>query len=258
MTSTSVFECWAPAGSPWSPWAKPVLFAHGRTEAIESAAVPPLDPAAKAWVHSFGGHAALIADLPGATSLVAGLQLAAAVGMRPVPLYNTCPGPAAVVEVESLVRLLFGQVGRLASLRLPDTAPPVFLLDSNRRAPGKRPSPGEFDNRWVVFPQDFPSAKVVREHGLLNAVVWQPQSGAPAEDLAHVLLRWQEAGITIWTKGADPATAPEPIAVRRPAWYRSVWHHLAVATGLRRSSSGGFGALVPHPSSGRGPRGSFG
>ena len=40
-------------------------------------------------------------------------------------------------------------------------APPAFLLDSDRmKAPA--PDPGRFDNRWLVFPQDFPSAAFLR------------------------------------------------------------------------------------------------
>ena len=28
MTREELFDAWAPAGGPWSDWAKPVLFAH--------------------------------------------------------------------------------------------------------------------------------------------------------------------------------------------------------------------------------------
>jgi hypothetical protein len=98
---------------------------------------------------------------------------------------------------------------------------------------------------------------VLREHRLHDVVVWQQNTGAPAEDLAHVLLL---AGCRHHPPGpsADPAASPEPIAVRRPPGYRSVWQHLAVATGLRHRSSGGGGALVPHPSAGGGYRGGIG
>ena len=59
--------------------------------------------------------------------------------------------------------------------------------------PAVPPGPGTFDNRWVVFPQDFPSAAFLRSRGVAEVLLIQ--AGAqPQEDLAHVLLRWQQGG----------------------------------------------------------------
>ena len=79
-------------------------------------------------------------------------------------------------------------------------APPAFLLDSRRFPRGKAASPGQFDNRWMVFPQDFPSGKLLLSRGLRRAVV--VREGPLMDDLAHVLRRWQEAGVRIEEKVA--------------------------------------------------------
>jgi hypothetical protein len=63
----------------------------------------------------------------------------------------------------------------------------------------------------------------------------------PQEDLAHVLLRWQEEGITIASKSARFGDAPVPINVNRPNRFRVIWYRALAALGLRRSDTGGFG-----------------
>ena len=56
------------------------------------------------------------------------------------------------------------------------------------------PSPGKFDNRWVVFPQDFPSATFLRSRGVADVLLIHSGKSVQ-EDLAHVLLRWQQGGL---------------------------------------------------------------
>src|SRR4051794_4793341 len=108
MTRDELFDAWAPAGGPWSDWAKPVLFAHWPR---------PLPPAPEpvaadlSWVPAPAERVALVIDLPGAASVHVGLELAAR-GYRPVALFNACPPPAegepgvAVVPVEPILAAL--------------------------------------------------------------------------------------------------------------------------------------------------------
>jgi hypothetical protein len=112
-----------------------------------------------------------------------------------------------------------------------------------------KPSPGKFDNRWLTFPQDFPSANLLIARGISTVIVIQPKTGQPAEDLAHVLRRWQDAGISIQT-AASESTAAEPIEVKRPARFRRLWYGVLALMGLMSNSAGGFGGVIPHPSSG--------
>jgi hypothetical protein len=49
------------------------------------------------------------------------------------------------------------------------------------------------------------------------------------------------------------------VTVAKPKRFRSIWYRLLAIAGLRRNSAGGFGSVVPQPSSsgGGGYRGGF-
>jgi hypothetical protein len=251
MSLQQLYETWAPADAVWSRWAKPVLFASPGLPALPDASAPPPPLAAepsgpRGWRAGarLDPQAAYVVDLPGAASVEAGLALARA-GYRPVPLYNTTRHPAAVVEVDAILSRLAAGADELAALGIPPEAPPAFLLDARRLAPAASAAPGRFDNRWVVFPQDFPSASFLRSRGIQRVVVVQEGEGEPALDLAHVLLRYRQAGLEIDRQPPDLTAAPQPIEVRRPSLFRSVFYRALTLSGLRRNSAGGFGAVIP-------------
>jgi hypothetical protein len=260
MTPAELFDLWAPQAAVWSKWAKPVLFAElGAVTTVDvyAEALPSLNLATQA-------SSALIVDLPGALSVKAGLALLHA-GFRPVPLFNGNRGPAAlnlaataIVDTEPVVAWLAGAALILQQQPLPLAAPPAFLLDSGRR-PAVAPAPGRFDNRWIVFPQDFPSANFLKSQGIDQVVLLQESNQPqPQEDLAHVLRRWQEAGIGLFISSVNRtlegsfAGELRSLSVERPSRFRSLWYSALARAGLRRNSAGGFGSVVPHPSSGAG------
>ena len=74
----------------------------------------------------------------------------------------------------------------------------------------------------------------------------------PQEDLAHILLRWQEAGIAVESKSARFGEVPVPIRVTRPYRFRAAWYRALAVLGLRRNDAGGFGGYPPPSSSGAG------
>ena len=253
MNERMVFQQWAPPASPWSAWAKPVLFTQLQLPFGTRASSPVTLPADwQGWVSALpAGRTALVLELPGALSVRAGLQLVAQ-GFRPVPLFNTSYGERAAVPVREIVEQLRRGAEVLARAALPAAAPPSFLLDADR-CPHRYPAlPGHYDNRWLVFPQDFPSSRVLRTQGIEAIVVWQTQTAPPAEDLAHVLRRWQDDGLAIFRKVGFDATAPEVLRVDRPARYRGLFQRFAALLGLRRNSAGGFGSLIPEASQHRG------
>jgi hypothetical protein len=176
-----------------------------------------------------------------------------------VPLFNAAPGPVhhsatgtrvAVVDVWPILHALQRFAPALAALELPPDAPPAFLLDANRRTGGELAVPGRFDNRSVSFPADFPSATFLQAHGIRTAILVQAAAAPPQPDLAHTLRRWQDAGITLLSLAADAPAAPTPLHVARPSWFGWLWYQLRTVAGLRRSPFGGFGGMVPQPSSG--------
>jgi hypothetical protein len=249
MERLQLFETWAPPDSVWSRWAKPALFA----EMPLTGPVPEHGEWSKLDVQN-DAHTVVVIDLPGAESIKSGLALASD-GYRPVPLFNAAYHPNGIVEVETIARWLRSGAEKLGRMTLPPEAPPAFLLDSQRLSEQRRPTPGQFDNRWVVLPQDFPSANFLRSQGLNRVLLFQPAAGLhPQSDLAHVLLRWQEAKIELFSWSPQTEARVEPLHVHAPSRFRSLWHAALAVAGLRRNSAGGFGSIVPMPSQSSGGR----
>src|SRR5205807_202382 len=110
-------------------------------------------------------------------------------------------------------------------------APPAFLLDSRRQSVPRSLRPGMLDNRWRVFPEDFPAAELLKQRGVPR-VLWVGH-GKPQDDLARVLRVWQEAGIALAAK--DPALAgpPRQLIIPPIPWWRRWWNRLLTRLGLQ-------------------------
>ncbi len=245
MNRQEVFEVWAPSSAVWSRWAKPVAFAHMDDPDMDGQILDWKWVKAN-WAPTPEERTAVILDLAEGSSLSVGMALAVR-GFRPVPLYNGCPGTFAVIDMRPILRGLEAYTDDLMRMNIRPDAPPVFLLDSGRMPTRKAPPPGRFDNRWVVLPQDFPSATFLKSHGIQRVLIVNDNRIDPADDLAHVLVRWQEAGITIMAKSLANDAKPQPLNVHRPSHYRMWWYRFLAMTGLRRNAAGGFGAMVPYP-----------
>ena len=260
MKREEVFLAWAPKDSVWSPWVLPVPFAQ--MNCLDFA--PALEVKADSFPWILQGDKeefAYILDLPGEQAIRYGLTMAG-LGLRPVPVIDGSPGagefyfsrepqasttpawhPNVAVDMTELLRALCEGASVLPGISIAPNALPAFLLDS-RRMSGQRVLSNEiYDNRWQVFPQDFPSAKFLLEHGVRRVMLVQEHKGQPQEDLAHVLLRWQEGGIAIETVGISDGSSREEIRVTKPSWFRRIWYRALAVLKLRRSWSGGFGGF---------------
>jgi hypothetical protein len=259
MNKEEIFSIWAPENSIWSRWAKPVLFAH-LDSALSHIQVTSA-PGDVSWSPPPDERAAIVLDLPAADGVLTGLALAGR-GYRPVPLYNALPLPfgesllspatcsrVAAVDVLPIISTLRTGAKLLAQSTLPFDAPPAFLLDANRRGTRKM-IPDEFDNRSISFTTDFPSANFLASQSIERVLLVQKQVLEPQPDLAHTLRRWRDGGFTLERLRLDPLSPREPFEVPRPAWYGAMFQRALSAMGLRRSSSGGFGAWVPDSSAG--------
>ena len=242
MTKEELFDTWAPEAVEWSAWAKPVLFAQWPDTVTPPVSEPPRTESDYLWLPQASGRSVVVVDLPAVESVHTGVAFARR-GYRPVPLFNTSHGPSPVLEIAPLVLALAKGAHHLKAVTLPPNAPPAFLIDANRMSPPVPPSPGKFDNRWVVFPQDFPSAAFLRAHGVADVLLIHSGRNVQ-EDLAHVLLRWQEGGLRILS--ASPTDiSPREMTVTRPSWFRRAWYRALTASRLRRNNAGGFGAIIP-------------
>lgn len=236
-----LFELWTPPTARYAPWAKPVLFAQMDTGLAPDTHVPDLP--AQPWTDFLEGRTTVVLDLPGEASVYHALALLEH-GLQPVPLFNGSTGPGACIEVDSIMTAL-RRGATILQRSIPADAPPVFMLDSRRTA--VKPPPDSFDNRWVVFPQDFPSGRFLRAHGLERALVVHQESRRPADDLNQVLAAWKKEGIGIYGVEALDRT-PVPLAVSRPWPLRPFAALALLGMGLRYNSAGGFGGKVPVPS----------
>jgi hypothetical protein len=247
MNPNELYKLWAPEASIWSNWAKPILFTEAPLGDFHLA--PDWRSFQIGWAPAGDAGTGIILDLPGADGVWMGLALAAR-GFRPVPLYDGAPGFNALIEVGPIIGALQKAAPDLSQMPLAPDAPPVFLLDSRRGDSDTLVSPGKFDNRWAIFPQDFPSANFLLSRGIRAIVLGQQTTAQPRPDLAHTLLRWQEAGIRILACAVLNPEAPEPLQITRPGRFRKLWYRALVLAGLRRNSTGGFGGVVPEPSHG--------
>jgi hypothetical protein len=249
MTDQDCFTIWAPEDALWTEWAKPVAFV-GALMPSPNEQPPELPPLTfpglpEAWTQS-----AIVVDLPGEDAVKMGLALADR-GFRPVPLFNGTVGPSAVIDVEQITRMLGAGAGVLSRITLEPDAHPAFLIDSRRGEQLGAGEPGRYDNRWVVLPQDFPSATFLSSKAVREVIVIQTGSLTPATDLAHVLYRWQQAGIRMRFIDIAAGQVQDDARVSRPSSFRRAWYVAVALLGLRRSNAGGFGSTVPQQTAGR-------
>jgi len=236
------FAVWAPETSFWSQWAKPVLFAS-----VPMLSTDPVSPAALETVVGLPqpwDQSAVLVDLPGELAVRFGLALAV-YGFRPVPLFNGTAGPNPVVPVDGIQHALGGGVEVLRRTTIAPDARPVFLVDADRGRPIGAEEPGRYDNRWVVLPQDFPSATLLLSHGIKDVTLVRQRSLIPDQDLTHVLLRWKQGGVRLRAIGLETGEVNEDLSLAVPSGFRSLWYGAIALMGLRRNNAGGFGSLVP-------------
>lgn len=248
-----IYAAWAPAESPWSPWVKTAVFAHipDEMELLR----PPASPVSGDAIVAGGEPRALVVDLPGPQSVATGLALAAR-GYRPVPLFNSCPPTsederqmsAAAVDARAILEALVTGAAEFGPRSLPVEAPPVFLVDSRRDAPGVVIAPRVFDNRAVVFAADFPSAQFLRSRGILRARVIHDPDTPVGNDLRHALSHWVTDGIAIEVMTPDGASLD--VAWPRAGFFGELAERWRALFTLQRGARGGFGRLVPEASGG--------
>lgn len=267
MKPEEIYQIWAPKDSAWTPWAIPVPFAQMVCLNAELPNdVPLLERLANGFDHA--PDLALVVDLPGGEAIRFGLALALR-GFRPVPVLDGSPGPnfistggdlfteeaplssssAPAVDMRSILRGLRTGAALLRTLTISPNASPAFLLDANRMAGNQPVRPEAYDNRWKTFPQDYPSARFLLERGIRRVVLVQEYAEQPQEDLSHVLLRWQEAGIRLEVCRTKTDGQRRELSVNQPSHFRALWQRVLALFGLRRGAFGGFGDW-PHGTGG--------
>jgi hypothetical protein len=204
----------------------------------------PLD-----WAPLAANRTGLVLDLPAELGVHFGLALAGQ-GYRPVPLYNGCPGPGELIDHTSLLRALQAGAKYLANLSLPADAPPVFLLDWRRSSLPRLLTPGMLDNRWKVYPDDLPSARILLSRGISRILLVQRVEIAPQEDLLSILRHWDRDGVMLEVKYLSVPGPPHRLHMPALTRFRLWLHSLLSKLGPKRGPRDGFYHIVPRPSGG--------
>ena len=211
MTGRELYKIWAPVGSKWVDWARPVPFvAMGdfcNMYPVSNFTVPQI-----LYMNKAQGNAAVIADLPGCDGIKEGIALAR-LGFRPVPLYNGTngqKGAMALVDNRAIESALVWGASELGIIGVANDAPPAFLLDSNRMHRFKM-SVSVFDNSWDLYDQDMPSAEFFIDNGIERIIV---RGETIQKDLSRILYKHQQKGVAVlFTNGYEE---PKATVIRKP------------------------------------------
>jgi hypothetical protein len=230
IDKATLFETWAPSGGTWSGWTKPVLFAHWPRELPKLGVLPPADAS---WAPPVTERRALLVELPGVEAVAMALSLAEA-GYRPVLVFNASPPPTrprhprepspelpAAVDVESILAAIVEGAERLRNIKVPESAPPSFVIDQARSNPMRPIREGTYDNRSWVYTTDFPSAELLRTEGITGLVLYWGPTGCLAPDLEHVLRVWARHGLDVFRQPIRGGP-PQPLRLARPSWFTGV------------------------------------
>jgi hypothetical protein len=138
----------------------------------------------------------------------------------------------------------------LRTVELSTDAPPAFLLDALRHGVGQPSGLGHFDNRWVVFPTDFPSANFLSSQGITGVQVIH--RGPLLDDLADILRDWRRQGLTLSHVDLNWSARAEPLVLAPTWWTWLAWlsRRLWTLVSLRRNPRGGFGRFLPEAEAG--------
>lgn len=248
-TQLDLYKLWAPDDALWTQWVKPVVFMNMRANQFFGG--PGLQKVVVDWT-GYEKGTMIIVDLPGKTALDEGFALAA-MGYRPIPLYNGVPGPqwaTAVISMGPIMQGLTEGARLLPSMSINNQANPVFLLDSERFK-WARKRPGTFDNRWRLVPQDMPSANYLKRQGITKIIV---RAKLVQSDLGFILHQYQKAGIVVYTCGEYGG--PRKASSFKPHGL-GLFYRFMLIFGLTRCATGGFGMMIPEPSSGSSGSGSY-
>ncbi len=256
-----LFQVWGPvSGGPWEPYHCVPLFASLQTIAPERigptapSMVKDLEgnghlggelanqPLGKRWVEQ---KSWVILDLPGAKSVAAAVRLIAG-GFQPVCTFDNWPHPAGLIRPEYVLAQLLRYAAHVSDLRkyLTPQSPPVWICDRNRLGT-RQANIKEFDNRYYLDDSILPSADTLRKNGVEQIICVVPGIGdKPREDLCAYFrdLRkdnfHQVFGVAFQDPDLQEFRFPE-----------DVFSIAFKQSGFRRSDAGGFGMLIPEPSS---------
>jgi hypothetical protein len=141
------------------------------------------------------GETAFMIDVPGRDSVAFGAGMAEHGQL--ITMFDNFPHPLGVTPSHETLAAMLYYAGEIESrqARLAATAPPVFLLDSNRLA-NYTDADTQFDNRYLA---KIPSAQKLQERGVKNVVYITPDRTRSEEldDLNEEFVEYKNKGLGV-------------------------------------------------------------
>ena len=194
MLGKEIYKIYAPVGTKWTEWVRPVPFI-----AIDTYNRTPISD----WVDrktmflkQYEKDTAIFIDLPGKESIELGISLAHT-GYRPIPLFNGTDeqiGSQATTDTYLIENCLINGSQKLKNISIKNDANPVFLLDSSRTN-RYRFKESIFDNSWDLYKQDIPTSQYFKESGICKIIV---VGNIIQRDLRKIFFEFQDAGIDFY------------------------------------------------------------
>jgi len=230
MNFKDAYKIWAADNSVWTRWVRPVPFVlhccdsvindgsakEGSTvyDSIQECAnhVISFDIPEVFYLDEFMEDTAIIVDRSGYFAINEGLALAS-LGWRPIPVYNGTNeqhGAIALVDNHGIEHALLWGACVLKTIELDESAPPAFLLDSNRSHRFKM-DVSVFDNTWDLYNYDLPSPEYFIESRIERIVIVGEKI---QKDLKSIFYEFQKKGIQILF--TDGYKEPEEVLIKKP------------------------------------------
>ena len=239
---------WAPrAAGPWRPFHSLTLFAaldYLQRDQIGPAATDPLPVTgirAPDWLDT---RTVLFVDLPGPQSVALGAALAAQ-GCDLVCTFNNWPHPDALLPSHETLAALLRYASWLQDERRHGTTPaPVAWLCDSTRLGMQEGKPGQYDNRYYLEDTQMPGPAYLRQRGISHLVHLGAEGVPVRADMAEHLYQYSRHGFAMLQTTLRPDLNWAPLTAMALASTRFN------TAGYLMAAGGGFGATVPHPSSG--------
>jgi hypothetical protein len=232
---------------PWWPFHCLTLFAsldYLRREHTGPLENDPLPVAALRRPEWLDARTFMFVDLKGPESVALGAALAVQ-GCDLVCTFNNWPYPNSVIASEHTLAALLRYASWLKDeRRWPQTPAPVAWLCDNERLGTRKGKPGEFDNRYYIDESVLPGPSYLRQRGIGRIAYLGNEGKVPLADLAEHLYEYRQKGFELVGTSLSPEgefSAPRALDLTATR-FRKI--------GFLLAAGGGFGATVPHPSSG--------
>ena len=260
-TTEALYAVWGPpSGSPWEPYHCVPLFASLQTippdrigpgtpqqnlQVDQHPLFHPSEikkPLAAAWATQ---QTLAILDIPGMYSVPMAVRLMAS-GFQPVCTFDNWPHWVGLIKSElALAQLLrFASTAKILRENISPQSSPVWVCDRDRLG-DRAAKPREFDNRYYLDDSILPSPETLRKNGISQIVCVVPEASMmPRDDLRSYFrdLRKENFSAIYGASLQDSELGLFPVPSE--TFEINFKQNL-----LNRNDAGGFGVLVPEPSS---------